>query len=188
MNKLFFLMMLLASNFVFGQKGTVYANFPEQFESPDTAAKSRYKKENLDLKSGNWTFDQSLLGAITDRDRVNGKQSVRFQQNRDKPCFLEMNFDLPNGASKVTLAYGSYYKDPSCKWRLESSTDGGKTWTQEGKDIEDVTSKLQVATFNLDHKGKVRFRINKLGLGSSKDDPSIKNGRLCIDDFVVYQN
>ncbi|WEK19816.1 MAG: hypothetical protein P0Y49_01440 [Candidatus Pedobacter colombiensis] len=188
MKKLFFLMILFASNFVFAQKGNLYTNFPETFESPDTTAKSHYKKADVDLKSGNWIFDQSLLGAIGDRDRVNGKQSVRFQQNRDKSSFLEMNFDLLNGASKVQVAYGSYYKDPSCKWRLESSTDGGKTWKQEGKDIEDANNKLQVAIFNLDLKGRVRFRINKLGLGSSKDDPSIKNGRLNIDDFAVYQN
>lgn len=188
MKKLFLLIMLCASNYVFAQKGNLYANFPEQFESPDTSAKSRYKSAKVDLKSGNWTFDDALLGALENKDRFNGKQSVRMQQNKDRSVYLQMNFDLPNGASKVEVAYGSFQKDRTCTWRLEASTDKGKTWTQVGTDISEPAPTLKVATFNPDIKGKVRFRINKLGLGSSKEDPSIKNGRLNVDDFAVYEN
>ncbi len=111
-----------------------------------------------------------------------------MQQNRSQPAYLEMNFDLPEGASKVTLAYAVYYKDAPSLWRLEYSTDGGATWLQAGKDIPTESTELKTAEFNLDIKGKVRFRVNKLGLGDGKKDPSIKNGRLSIDDLAVYKN
>ncbi|MGV3509512.1 MAG: hypothetical protein ACO1N7_09505, partial [Sphingobacteriaceae bacterium] len=94
---------------------------------------------------------------------------------------------LPKGASKVTLVYGSYGSDPSSTWRLEYSTDAGATWIQAGQDVVDAESKPQSITFNLDIKGPVRFRVNKIGLGVS-NVPFLLNGQLNIDDFSVYQN
>lgn len=181
--------MVFTSTIGFAQKA-LYPNFPEAFEWPDTAAKTHYKKADVKLKSGDWNLDQAILGALTNHDRFNpsGKQSIRMQQNRSKSAYLEMNFDLPDGASKVTVAYASYYKDAPCVWKLEYSLDQGLTWKQAGQDIGTETKELKTAEFNLDLKGKVRFRINKLGLGDGKTDPSIKNGRLSIDDFAVYKN
>jgi len=181
---------LLSVTLCSAQKNSSYSNFPENFEQPDTAAKSHYKKEEVKLKTGQWVLDQAILAAVEGKDRFNptGKQCIRMQQNRNKSAYLEMNFDLTEGASKVTLLYGSYYKDPSCTWRLEYSTDGGSTWQQAGADVTDASAEAKTATFSLNVKGKVRFRINKLGLGDGKADPAIKNGRLSIDDFNVYKN
>lgn len=188
MKKLFFLMVLLASNYVFAQKGKVYANFPEKFETPDEAVKKKYKAAVVELKSGSWTFDQAIFGGTADRDLFKGKQAVRMQQNLDVNALLQMDFDLPNGASKVSFVYGSYYKDVPCTFILEYSIDQGKNWTRADQVITDVSDELSNATFKLDIKGNVRFRVNKIGLGSSEKEPSIKNGRLNIDDFAVYQN
>lgn len=178
--------MIFATTTTYAQK-SLYNNFPENFDSPDTSAKAHYKKDVVALKSGSWTFDYAILAALENHDKYNGKQGVRMQQNRVKPAYIEMNFDLTEGASKVTVAYASYYKDAPCVWRLEYSTDGGTTWQQAGKDINAEAKQLATAEFNLDLKGKVRFRINKLGLGDGKADPNIKNGRLSIDDFAVYK-
>ncbi|RYG21821.1 MAG: hypothetical protein EOO07_01615 [Chitinophagaceae bacterium] len=168
----------------------LYPNFPETFESPDTSAKGHYKKAYVKLKSGDWNLDQAILGALTNHDRFNpsGKQSIRMQQNRSKSGYVEMNFDLPEGASKVTVAYASYYKDAPCVWKLEYSLDQGSTWKQIGEDMHTEAKELKTAEFNMDLKGKVRFRINKLGLGDGRADPSIKNGRLSIDDIAIYKN
>ena len=184
------LLFILLPAITFAQKKEVYAGFPEDFESPDTSAKSHYKAETIKLKTGEWTLDQALLGAVAGRDRFNpaGKQSVRMQQNRSKPAYLSMEFDLKEGASKVTLSYGSYYKDDSSAWVLEYSTDGGAVWQAAGKEISAENTDLKTATFNVDIKGKVRFRVTKLGLGDGKKDPSIKNGRLSIDDITIYKN
>lgn len=180
---------LCSTGISYAQKA-VYPNFPETFESPDTSAKSHYKKEDIKLKSGDWTLDQALLGALENHDRFNptGKQSIRMQQNRSKSAYLQMNFDVLEGASKVTVAYASYYKDPSCVWRLEYSVDQGKTWLQTGADVQTGEKELKTASFDVSIKGPVRFRINKLGLGDGKIDSSIKNGRLSIDDFTIYKN
>ncbi len=187
--KIVLVLFIFAPSITFAQK-TIYANFPEDFESPDTAAKSRYKPETIKLKTGEWTLDYALLGALVGHDRFNpaGKQSIRMQQNRSKPAYLSMNFDLNEGASKVTLNYATYYKDAVSTWLLEYSTDGGNVWQAAGKEITTETTDLKMATFNVDIKGKVRFRINKLGLGDGKKDPSIKNGRLSIDDITIYKN
>lgn len=183
-------LMLFTSLATYAQKQQVYPGFPEDFESPDTSAKARYKAETIKLKTGEWTLDYALLGALVGHDRFNpsGKQSIRMQQNRSKPAYLSMNFDLNEGASKVTLLYATYYKDAVSTWVLEYSTDGGQVWQAAGKEITTETTDLKLATFNLDIKGKVRFRVNKLGLGDGKQDPSIKNGRLSIDDFTIYKN
>jgi hypothetical protein len=185
--KTLFFILVVSISTTFAQKA-LYPNFPETFDTPDTAAKGHYKKAMVTLKSGEWNFDFAILGALQGHDHFNGKQSVRMQQNRSKAAFAEMNFDLTEGASKVTVAYAAYYKDPSSVWRLEYSTDSGASWQQTGKDITATSSDLTTAEFPIDIKGKVRFRINKAGLGDGKADSSIKNGRLSIDDFAVYKN
>jgi hypothetical protein len=188
--KLSLLLLLFTATATMAQKKAIYAGFPEDFESPDTSAKNRYKLADVKLKTGAWTFDQALLGGEPKRDKfsANGKQSVRFQQNKNVPAILAMKFDLPDGASKVTFTYASYYKDANCVFKFEYSIDGGVNWLQAGKDIAVDNLEPKTAEFALDLKGKVRFRINKLGLGDGKADPVIKNGRLCVDDFTVYSN
>ena len=173
--------------------GTVYPNFPEGFEVPVATEKATYDMpatdNNVTLKSGSWKLYQSILGAVRNSDRFDpsGYQCIRMQKNLNEPALLQMNFDLPNGASKVTLAYGSYGTEPSSTWRLEYSQDGGNTWIAAGTDVSDATAVAKSITFNLDIKGLVRFRVNKLGLGVS-NIPFLLNGLLNIDSFTVYQN
>lgn len=175
--------------------GPIYTGFPEDFESPDAAVKGSYAGKDIDLRTGNWRLEQCLLGVTTGRDRiVSGKQAIRFQQNLGtaNPAYLQMNYDLANGATKVTCWYGCYYTDAASSFVLEASTDQGNTWVQIGDKINDpektsvsITPKL--ATFVMDIEGNVRFRIRKLPLGTTSI-PTIENGRLGVDDFAVYQN
>ncbi|MDX5418655.1 MAG: DUF5689 domain-containing protein [Hymenobacteraceae bacterium] len=173
--------------------GPIYTGFPEDFESPDASTKSSYNMaaidNNVDLKTGNWKLYQAILGVTPGRDRFNapGKQCVRMQQNLSVPALVQMNFDLPNGASKVTIWYGSYYTDASSSWILEYSTDSGETWTQTGPVISDAGPQSKNATFLMDITGPVRFRVAKLGLGPTNGD-IVQNGRLSIEDFAIYQN
>ena len=171
--------------------GPLYATFPEDFETPDVTLKGSYNmaNNNLDLKTGNWRLYQAILANTSGRDRFNpaGKQCIRMQQNLSESGYVEMNFDLPYGASKVTLTYGAYYTDASSTWRLEYSTDSGLTWQQAGNDIKDANATPKVATFLLNITVPVRFRINKLGLGTT-NGTTIANGRLSIEDIAIYQN
>ncbi len=182
------IIVLMVAATAFAQKGRIYDKFPEDFEMPDTSAKAKYKKADVQLKTGSWTFDQAILAAVENRDRFNGKQSVRIHQNKENSGYLQMNFDLPNGASKVTFMYGVYYKDSPSVIKLEYSTDKGKTWKQAGSDIADANAKQKTADFVMDIKEPVRFRINKLSIETAKKESGVRDGRLSIDDFTVFQN
>lgn len=171
--------------------GPLYPGFPEDFETPDVSVKSSYNmaNNNLNLKTGNWLLYQSILGNTAGRDRFNpaGKQCIRMQQNLSESAYVQMNFDLPFGASKVTIAYGAYYTDPKSTWKLEYSQDAGATWKQIGNNISDAPAGSKTATFLMNIDGPVRFRVNKLGLGTT-NGTTILNGRLSIEDFAIYQN
>jgi hypothetical protein len=177
--------------------GPIYAGYPETFESPDATVKGSYNmpaiNNDIDLVTGNWKLEQAILGPTVNRDRiVSGKQAIRMQQNLAVPGYLQMNYDVPNGAAKVTFWYGSYYEDVSSSLQLEYSTDGGTTWEKIGEVITDPhryseSSSAKLATYSMDIDGPVRFRIHKLGLGPSSGT-TVQNGRLGIDDFSIYQN
>jgi len=175
--------------------GKLYMGWPETFEEP-YQAKTSYNTpatDNLvELSTGTWQLFQSIQGNTVGRDRiVSGKQAIRFQQNLSVPAYLQMNFDMPKGASKVTFWYGSYWTDRSCSFMLESSIDQGKTWVKVGETITDAHTTNQSvnakqATFLMNIQVPVRFRITKLGLGTSSD--KVSNGRLGVDDFAVFQS
>lgn len=176
--------------------GPIYPNWPESFEVPVESVKGSYNMNtaavpdnSIDLKTGNWKLYQSILAATAGRDRINapGVQSIRMQQNLKESAYLQMNFDLPNGASKVTLWAGAYFTDAVSTFRLEYSTDGGLTWLAAGPDVQCQSGGSRQETFLLNIKGKVRFRINKLGLGTTSV-PNILNGRLSIEDIAIYSN
>ncbi|GAB2546150.1 hypothetical protein GCM10027189_31060 [Rufibacter soli] len=177
---------------ILSPSGPLYPGYPEDFESPLESVKNSYASKAIDLRTGNWTLNNAILGNTVNRDRiVSGKQAIRFQQNLTTSATLQMNYDLPNGATKVTVWYGAYYTDASSTFALEYSTDKGVTWKEIGRksDAHSTATSLQAkqAVFMMNIQGPVRFRINKLGLGPTSV-PSVYNGRLGIDDFAVYQN
>lgn len=174
--------------------GKLYGGWPESFEIA-ADLKPSYNmgaKNNVLFPSGEWNLYYSILGNTAGRDRiVTGKNGIRFQQNLKESALLQMNFDVPNGASKVTFWYGSYWTDRSSTFQLEYSVDQGKTWTKVGEAISDahkttdnMNAKQAVFLMNIDQP--VRFRINKLGLGTSSD--VISNGRLGVDDFAIFKS
>lgn len=141
----------------------------------------------LTFPSGPWKLFQSILGNTSGRDRYTGAQGIRMQQGLSVPAVVEMKFDLPNGASKVTLIYGAYYTDAASSWQLEYSQDQGRTWRQTGPVVTDAGNWQRSITFLMTLTGPVRFRINKLGLGVS-NPPAVLNGRLGLDDIAIYEN
>jgi hypothetical protein len=172
--------------------GVIYPGYPENFESPDASAKSSYNvtatANNIDLSTGNWKLTQAILGntILSDKMVMPGLQSVRMQQNLSTSAYVQMNFDVTQGASKVTIFYGRYGSDPKSTFRLEYSINGGTSWVTVTPNISELPDRgLLQATWMLNLTGNVRFRINKLGLGTTGG--SIQNGRLNIDDFVIYK-
>ncbi len=166
--------------------GLLYSNFPESFETPEAATKSSYNSGTniIAAGTGNWFLLQAILANTPVFDKFNtpGKQAVRMQQNLTTSGFTQMNFDVPDGASKVTVFYGKYSTDARSTFRLEYSINQGTTWITVGSNITDMPDKgNKQATWLLNITGPVRFRINKLGTGTSN------NGRLSLDDFAIYK-
>ncbi|WP_282636203.1 DUF5689 domain-containing protein [Sphingobacterium thalpophilum] len=175
--------------------GKLYAGWPETFEALDASEKGSYdmkEKNDVSFSTGQWRLYQAILGTTAGRDRiVSGKNAIRMQQNLSVDGYVQMNFDVPSGASKVTLWYGSYYTDRSCTFKLEYSTDQGLTWKQTGDPITDAhpTSESlnsKQAVFLMNIQGSVRFRVTKLGLGTSSN--VVNNGRLGLDDIAIYKS
>jgi hypothetical protein len=172
--------------------GALYPGFPESFESPNFTEKASYNmtatNNDVTLSTGSWKLVQAILGNTVIRDKYNlpGKQCVRMQQNLGSSAYVQMNFDLPDGASKLTVFYGKYYTDPASTFRLEYSINGGTSWVVVTPNISDMPERgSKQASFPLNITGNVRFRINKLGLGSSS--ATVFNGRLCIEDIAIYK-
>ena len=175
--------------------GRIYQGWPESYAEP-SHPKGSYNmvdiNNNVGFPTGEWHLFYSIMGNTAGRDRVvSGENAIRIQQNLNHDAYLQMNFDLPDGASKVTFWYGSYYNDRSSTFKLEYSTDQGQTWQQVGQEISDAhtfasSSTAKEAVFLMDIQEPVRFRVTKLGLGTSS--PSVENGRLGIDDFAVYKS
>ncbi|WP_324671210.1 DUF5689 domain-containing protein [Hymenobacter sp. GOD-10R] len=174
--------------------GPLYAKFPESFEAVPASVKSSYlmntaavPDNTVTFGTGPWKLYQSILGNTSGRDRYTGNQGIRMQQGLTESAYVEMKFDVPNGATKVTLIYGAYYTDAASSWKLEYSQDQGKTWKQTGQTITDAGNWQHSITFLVSITGPVRFRINKLGLGTS-NPPAVSNGRLGLDDIAIYEN
>ncbi|ADY50661.1 hypothetical protein Pedsa_0073 [Pseudopedobacter saltans DSM 12145] len=182
----------------FNETGAIYANFPETFESVPASQKADYLMPAIDDKvtfgSGTWRLYQAVIGNTPSYDRfnpLNGLQAIRLKDKLNGSAYLEMNFDLTHGASKIEIIhaiYGLYSSDPkvASAWNLEYSQDQGATWTKLGNTVAETNTKNpSIVTFNVNIKGKVRFRINKLGYDGY---PNGQTGMLNIDDFTVYQN
>ena len=175
--------------------GKLYVGWPETFDAVDASVKGSYDmkdKNAVSFPTGQWYLYQAILGNTAGRDRiVSGKNAIRMQQNLNVDGYVQMNFDVPNGASKVTIWYGSYWTDRSSTFKLEYSTDNGKTWTQTGAAISDAHTTTESmnskqAVFLMNIQGAVRFRVTKLGLGTSNN--VINNGRLGLDDIAIYKS
>ncbi len=183
---------------VMNETGAPYLNFPETFEGLPASSKSDFLMPGINdivtFTSGNWKLYQAIIGNQAGFDRfnpLNGTQSIRIKDKINESAYLQMEFDLPNGASKVEVMqaiYGQYTLDPkvASAWELEYSQDQGATWSKIGNTVEETNTKNpSIVTFNMNLQGSVRFRIKKLGYN---DFPTGQNGMLNIDDFTVYQN
>lgn len=165
----------------YNELGDLYRQFPEDFENADPV-KATYAAGNISVKTGSWMLNNAILGGSYNNDRhTSGSYSVRMAQNNTTSAYLQMNFDVTEGASKVTVQHSTYATDSISKWQLEYSKDQGTSWHPIGPVFITHQGNKQQATIAMDIAGSVRFRINKFALTSGN------NGRLSIDDIVIYK-
>jgi hypothetical protein len=145
------------------------AIFVEGFES--NLKPSNYGIGTLDLPSGKWTFDGSLIGNLSG-DKKNQSYSVRARV----PGSFYMNFDVSN-VKEVIFSYGNYGTDKGGSWKLLKSTDAGVNWVEVSSSTT-IPDTLNTISIPVNQLGNVRFKVETLGTNGA---------RLNFDDFVVIQ-
>ncbi len=142
------------------------AQFMEDFEE---GSKGSYAAATVELQSGEWIFDDALLGN-QDGDRKNGDQSVRIRDG-----YIEMLFDYSEGANEVQFyaSNAGFSGDTGGVIRLFYSQDEGENWQQVGNSLE-LTDEFRFYSLPLSAAGDVRFRIEK-----------VEGGRVSFDDFRI---
>jgi hypothetical protein len=140
-------------------------------ENFENGTKTAYAAADVTLISGVWNLNDALLGNSAS-DIKNGTQSARVR-NSGK---LTMKFDVPAGASTVSVLHSKYGTDANGSWQLWFSTDGGINYTQTGATITTNSTTLQTASFTVNIAGSVRFEIRKTDAGTN---------RICFDDVLI---
>lgn len=171
------------------ESGALYGGFPETFENGDaTITAAGYSTKTGLLSTGSYTLSNTGLNKEANDLAVSGAYALRMNQNSASDSWCAMNYDLLDGATKVTVWAGSYgaSADLGSTWRLEYSQNSGVTWIKVGEDILTISKTKKLYTFLMDIRGKVRFRFGKKGIGSSTVNN--QNGRFSLDDFSVYVN
>lgn len=161
--------------------GELYAHFPEGWEKGIEPLKAGYEGSSAEYATGKWLV-KNMYPIKTGRIRIARHQGYTMMIKKGVEASLEMDFDLPYGASKFSFYYGAPVPEsdtaPSAL-RVEYSQDSGATWTVLGPDLKVTDSyKFYFKEYTLNIKGPVRFRIHKLKGGA----------RLSVDDVAVYQN
>ncbi len=139
-------------------------------ESVEQGTKQYYHKENISLSSGEWIFDDALIGESLS-DKKNGNKSIRITNQGT----VSMNFDYNTGNTKViTLYHARYGNDAPSTWAIYCSTDNATTWQRMGDSVVTKDEGFKMVTFIKTYPGKLRFQIRKLS-----------GGRLNIDDIAI---
>lgn len=164
----------------------LYPNFPEGWENHESVRKGGYGGDSDVFPSGEWLMPNMYLNSVDAIVHKIGEWGLMMRNN--VATSLEMNFDLPYGASKFSFYYGTVTKTNSNDTDAESnpilvtveySQDSGVTWIALGDDLEVNSVEIQYfKEYELDIKGPVRFRI-------SKND---SRARLMVDEISVHVN
>src|SRR5262245_50772190 len=88
-------------------------------EGFETATKAAYAADDVALGTGDWNFDDALIGTSSSDVRTGGKSARLRRSGR-----ITMLFDRTTGAGTVTLHHASFGSDASGTWGLFSSRDG----------------------------------------------------------------
>jgi endonuclease G len=139
-------------------------------EGFETGKKEGYKKEDVQLSTGTWSFNEALIGNLA-ADVKNGEKSVRLRTGD-----ITMKFDI-SGINQISIKHAKYGNDGTQTWQLLISEDGGTTYKQLGSDITETSKILVTDSFKVVTTAKVRFRIKKIA-----DSTSML--RINIDDIT----
>ncbi len=145
------LLSLLILIFIVNLTATLNENF-------ENGSKSSYALGSVDLASGNWSFENALLGTLSN-DRKFDSKSVRVKYESTLPGNFFMNFDKTDGVGEFKIYHARYGSDLNQSWTLYMSTDSGSSWNQVGSEVQTTSTILTQETFSINQSGNVRFKI-----------------------------
>ncbi|HHX36999.1 MAG TPA: fibronectin type III domain-containing protein [Clostridiaceae bacterium] len=170
----------------------LYPDFPEGFENPIGARKGSHTgagptgRQSEIYPTGEWLMPNMYTNSSA--AIVHKIDTWAVMMNANVATYLEMDFDLPYGASKLSFYYGTATKTNAnditvttgpIAVKVEYSQDSGVTWTQLGDDLMVTTVEEQYfQEYELDIEGPVRFRIGK----------NDSRARLMVDEIAIYEN
>lgn len=147
------------------------APFLETFEA---GSKGAYAPADEALSTGNWRFEDALIGT-SDQDHKAGQHAARLRgQGR-----LTMQFDAPAGVRTIRLQAAAYGQDGPSTWELWLSRDGGRSWQRNGQPIVTKGPRLVASTFAGTATEPIRLQIRKTSGGDSRlniDNISLETG------------
>lgn len=138
-------------------------------ESFSQGNKSSYKTGNVSLETGNWVFDNTLIGDLP-TDKKSGAKAARIRTGS-----ITMSFDI-HDVKKILINHAIFGKDKEGFFELLVSTDQGKSYKRLGKPIKS-SNEIKLDSFLNPHKGKIRIKIL-----------SESNSRLNIGDITFKGN
>ncbi|WP_345954163.1 DNA/RNA non-specific endonuclease [Mucilaginibacter sp. PAMB04168] len=161
----------------------------ENFES---GIKAGYDVADVTISTGSWSMNGALLGSDAG-DIRNGGKSVRIQGTKDnakRNGNLAMNFDVTGLKSVIIKSSFANFADKQFvtatnpvalkgSWELQSSKDGGKTYTKVGQTITETDIVLVAHTFQITDPAAQRFIIV-----NTSDYNGSNRVRLSIDDIT----
>ncbi|WP_282079250.1 DNA/RNA non-specific endonuclease [Aquimarina algiphila] len=136
------------------------SGFTEGYES---GSKPRYASGSVNLSSGNWSFNDALIGTLS-RDRKFGRKSIRMRNTG----YAVMSFNMDNGARTVRIRHAKYGNDENSSWRLIASYDNGSSWSFVGETVNTTSTTLNTVSFEVNETRSVRYGISKASGGRNR--------------------
>lgn len=156
--------------FILVFSGPLSAQF---FENFDDGSKGSYAGASVTLSTGNWFFEDALLGNL-DNDKCNGTKCVRMDRGGEREGSIYMQFDKEGGVDELSFVFANYGDETGGKLQVQYSIDQGSSWTNIGNEYT-ATSSLEKVTILVNIDEPIRFKFIQSG-GS---------GRLNLDDVLI---
>lgn len=158
-----------------------YIGFAEGWESIIGSRKTGQTTDGFDTyASGKWALEQTF--SLNSATIVHKRETWAMLMGKTVAS-VAMDFDVMFGAKKFSFYYGAGTKNAGDAAPItvyaEYSQDSGATWILLGPPLLENNQNTQYfKEYDLDIKGKVRFRIRK-------DDAA---ARLIVDDIFIKPN
>lgn len=147
---------------------TTTAGLSEDFEA-DATGMGSYTPPLYQGSGAKWKLDNA--GMWPNQDKAHsGTGCVRLGKNSTSTITMEE--DYPGGLGVITVWMALFGSDATANVTCETSTDGGKTWTEHGSAVVD-SPKWQEYSFLAKSSGPVRMRLRQTS-----------GARLLVDDIT----